>query len=146
MSSDPTMTGRRPAAAGAQALRQGGMQNIAYDIWRTDFDPSTETNPPTPLNGARKLGFKQIQWVFVKPAGVTAYDVTFYRLAGVVRYKGDTPTVKVALTWIPDETVSFTEHASYLQSARGDELYPVITGVVGPIGTGFNILYKGCSE
>ena len=141
-----TMSGHRPAAAGAQTLRNGGTQSIGFQVWRKDFDPATETDPPTALDGARKLGFKQIEWMIKKPVGVTSYDVTYYRLGGVFKNRQGVSTEVIALFWTPDETVKETENSSYLQSVRGDELYPVITNVVGAVGTGFDIIYKGCNE
>jgi len=143
MTTEQTMTGRRPGAMGAQPYRHGQMQHIAYRTWKS----AAGTNPPTELDGVRLLEFKRCQWAFKMPAGCTSYQVSFYRLVGSVKYNGDTPTVISALVWIHDETITATESSTNMQDVNGDELGCAIHHVVGgPSAADFEVLYKGVSS
>jgi hypothetical protein len=141
MSGSESMQGRRNEIS---HQRGGALISRGYKVFAKNHDPSADPNPPTVLSGIRRQEYKKVQWVIRKPAGVTSYKASFYRLTGVVREAANASTEVIDLAWTLDETVSVpAEDLIYLQLVRGDEVVVVIHTIVGAIGTGFNIMHKG---
>jgi len=127
-----------------QYSRAGGLLATDTKIVREGV-VAAESAPTTYNDGIKQRLAKvsEVQWVIIMPAGITSFDVAFYRYVRTLDRDGE----EVYGAWVKDETTAGeTESLVYYQYLAQQPVQCAITAMSGTPGDGFVILRTGVQK